>query len=150
MADKNKPKFGGGLPSLKDRQGSGSKLETLNSNKSKESVGTNKLEPPKPVQNKWEPPKPVDKKWEPPKQQEVKKASSGWSDDEDGWGDVAPKKAVPIDTRGIDYHKLDLNKCGDLELAQHKAAMDKQYEQNIIRPGDKGFEYDKRVDYSKV
>lgn len=48
----------------------------------------------------------------------TKKTNSGWSDDDDdGWGDIAPKKAVPIDTRGIDYNKLDLNKCGDLELA---------------------------------
>ena len=56
---------------------------------------------------------------------------------------------IPIDTRGIDYNKLDLNKLSDAELNRHKAAMDKDYQKNFIKAGDPGFEYDKRVDYPK-
>jgi hypothetical protein len=37
-----------------------------------------------------------------------------------------------------------------LELARHKAAMDKDYNKNFIKKGDNNFEYDKRVDFSKV
>jgi hypothetical protein len=66
----------------------------------------------------------------------------------DDWGDSV--KPLPLDTRKIDYSKLDLNKLSDTELARHKAEMDKDYQKKIIRPGDKDFVYDKRVDFSKA
>lgn len=68
----------------------------------------------------------------------------------DDWGDVGTKKVQPINTKGIDYQSLDLNKLSDFELQQHKAAMDKDYQKNFIKKGDKDFVYDKQVDFSKV
>lgn len=56
--------------------------------------------------------------------------------------------AKPLDTRNIDYHSLNLNKLSDHELQQHKAAMDKDYQKNFVKKGDKDFVYDKKVDFS--
>jgi hypothetical protein len=68
-------------------------------------------------------------------------------DDDDGWG--VPDNYVPNtdDLEEFDYKNTDLNKCGDYELKRHKLNMDKQYSKNILRKGDPGFEYDKKVDF---
>jgi len=44
----------------------------------------------------------------------------------------------------IDYHNTDLNKMNDEELKKHKAQMDINFTKNQKKPGDEGFEYDKR------
>ena len=49
-----------------------------------------------------------------------------------------------------DYSKLDLNKLDDDQLKAHKKAMDEQYHKNIVRPGDAGYQYDKRTDYAAL
>lgn len=40
-----------------------------------------------------------------------------------------------------------MNKLGDAELAREKQKMDKQFDQNFVKPGDAGFQYDKVVDF---
>jgi len=49
--------------------------------------------------------------------------------------------------KNFDYNTTDLNKCTDDELKAHKAAMDKKYQANQVRPGDAGYKYDTRVKY---
>jgi hypothetical protein len=44
---------------------------------------------------------------------------------------------------------MNLNKLGSAELGMHKQAMEVDYTKNAVRPGDPGFEYDKRIDFSK-
>lgn len=44
-------------------------------------------------------------------------------------------------------HDEDLNKLDDQELNMRKAAMDIDFEKHRLKPGDKGFEYDKEVDF---
>lgn len=70
-------------------------------------------------------------------------------DEDDGWGDVDNYVPDCNDLAGFDYKNKDLNKCGDYELKKHKLNMDKDYKKNILKPGDNGFEYDKRVDFSR-
>ena len=41
----------------------------------------------------------------------------------------------------------DLNKLGDGELKRYKEAMDVQFNENNVQPGDAGFVYDKRIDF---
>lgn len=53
------------------------------------------------------------------------------------------------DLNDFDYKNKDLNKCGDYELKRHKLNMDKEFNKNILKKGDQGFEYDKRVDFKK-
>eukprot|EP00931_Biecheleriopsis_adriatica_P006065 TRINITY_DN107523_c0_g1_i1.p1 TRINITY_DN107523_c0_g1~~TRINITY_DN107523_c0_g1_i1.p1 ORF type:complete len:190 (-),score=44.75 TRINITY_DN107523_c0_g1_i1:19-531(-) len=50
----------------------------------------------------------------------------------------------------IDYHKVDLNKLGDKELAEHKSAMDVEFFKNQKKPGDDGFVYDVQVDFPET
>lgn len=76
--------------------------------------------------------------------------------DDDGWGDadwdfddVDKKEPLPIDIKSKDYQNKNLNKLGDEELAQHKKAMDKEFDKNFVKPGDKEFVYDKVVDFSQ-
>lgn len=35
----------------------------------------------------------------------------------------------------------------DFELGRHKGAMEVDFKKNVLKPGDAGFEYDKRVDF---
>lgn len=49
----------------------------------------------------------------------------------------------------FDYDNSDLNKCSDYELKKHKKKMDEHFSKNQLKPGDKGFEYDKRVTFDK-
>ena len=50
----------------------------------------------------------------------------------------------------FDYNKLDLNKLADDEIKAHKKAMDEKYHQNIVRPGDADYKYDKRTDFAAM
>lgn len=116
---------------------------------------TAKEEPTQPSKDKWAPPSPSLKNFTAKplnKLESVKtKIPTAQAEDDwgmDDWGDSV--KPLPLDTRKIDYSKLDLNKLSDTELARHKAEMDKDYQKKIIRPGDKDFVYDKRVDFSKA
>ena len=38
----------------------------------------------------------------------------------------------------------------DFMLNRHKENMDKDFSKNVVKPGDKGYEYDKRVDFKKA
>jgi hypothetical protein len=69
--------------------------------------------------------------------------------DDDGWGDDwgAPKKKV--DMKNFDYANTNLNKLSDAELALHKQKMDLNFHKNQLKPGDPGFQYDKRIDFTK-
>jgi len=69
--------------------------------------------------------------------------------DGDEWG--VPENYVPgtDDLKDFDYSNTDLNKCGDYELKRHKLNMDKGYAKNILKKGDAGFEYDKRVEFKQ-
>lgn len=64
--------------------------------------------------------------------------------DDDGWGDMEPDAANMDD---FDYDNTDLNKCSDYELKKHKKAMDAGFEKNQLKPGDPGYQYDKRVKF---
>lgn len=69
-------------------------------------------------------------------------------DDDDGWGDDwgAPKKP---DLSNFDYKNTNLNKLSNEQIALHKKKMDENFHKNQLKPGDKGFEYDKRIDFTK-
>ena len=73
--------------------------------------------------------------------------------DEDGDGDDwgVPDNYVPNtdDLKDFDYSNTDLNKCGDYELKRHKLNMDKGFAKTQLKPGDQGFEYDKRVEFKQ-
>ncbi|KAL4492985.1 hypothetical protein ABPG72_020764 [Tetrahymena utriculariae] len=47
----------------------------------------------------------------------------------------------------IDYNNMDLNKLSKEELDKHKAIMDKDFNKNQKKPGDKDFVYDKRMTF---
>lgn len=64
-------------------------------------------------------------------------------DDDDGWG-----KDNFNDLKKFDYNNTDLNKLGDYQLNRHKQNMERDFAKHVLKPGDKGFEYDKRVDFS--
>ena len=48
----------------------------------------------------------------------------------------------------VEAKSKNLNKLSDTELAAHKRGMDKQFEQNQLKPGDAGFVYDKVVEFN--
>ncbi len=54
-----------------------------------------------------------------------------------------------MDLSKVDLKKKNLNKLDDEELAAYKRAMDKEFAEKQLKPGDAGFEYDKVVDFSK-
>lgn len=66
--------------------------------------------------------------------------------DDDGWGEMEPEAAG---LEEFDYDNSDLNKCSDYELKKHKKKMDENFSKNQLKPGDKGFQYDKRVTFDK-
>ena len=45
---------------------------------------------------------------------------------------------------------MNLNKLGDFELNKVKQDMDVDFNKNKLKPGDEGFEYDKRVDFDEI
>ena len=54
----------------------------------------------------------------------------------------------PLDlSKKDDDQPEDFNKLDDFELDKKKAEMDKDFERNRIKPGDKDFIYDKEVDF---
>ena len=64
-------------------------------------------------------------------------------DENNGWGEDDYS-----DLKKFDYKNTDLNKMTDYQLQRHKQNMEQDFKKNVLKPGDKGFEYDKRVDYS--
>ena len=60
------------------------------------------------------------------------------------------KPIQAVDMAKYDYSKLDLNKLDDDELKAHKKAMDELYTKNIVRPGDAGYQYDMRTDFTAL
>ena len=75
-----------------------------------------------------------------------------FSDEEDVTSEEEEQKQAStkaIDLRNFDYKKTDLNKLGDAELKAHKAAMEVKFQQNAVKKGDPGFQYDKRVKFER-
>ena len=71
-----------------------------------------------------------------------------FSDEEDEVESEEENKVAPnIDFDKFDYKTTDLNKLSDAELKAHKAAMEVEFNKKVLRKGDDGFEYDKRVDF---
>ena len=69
---------------------------------------------------------------------------------DDDWGDEwAEDSDKDQDLDNFDYKNKNLNKLNDKELALHKKAMDKDFNKNQLKPGDPGFEYDKRVTFTR-
>ena len=66
----------------------------------------------------------------------------------DDWGDEWEESEEDIS--GVDYAKTNLNKLDDKTLAKHKQAMEKGFSANQLKPGDSGFEYDKKVEFKKA
>ena len=66
----------------------------------------------------------------------------------DDWGDEWEESEEDID--GVDYAKANLNKLDDKTLAKHKQAMEKGFSANQLKPGDAGFTYDKRIEFTKA
>jgi len=46
--------------------------------------------------------------------------------------------------------KIDLNKADETVVAKAKELMDEDFHQKALRPGDEGFEYDKRIEFEVV
>lgn len=53
---------------------------------------------------------------------------------------VAPQAAAQLP-------QADYNRVSEAQLKQVKQKMDQVFEKNIIRPGEEGYEYDKRVEF---
>lgn len=65
-----------------------------------------------------------------------------WDDfddnDDDGWGELE---------ESIDYNTRDLNKMSRKNVETHKQKMDIEFQKNSIKKGDKGYVYDKEVEF---
>jgi len=91
-------------------------------------------------------PAPIATKQEPVKSSTQAAADEAFElddDEDDGWGEDNYE-----DLKRFDYQNTDLNKMGDYQLNRHKQSMERDFSKNAVKPGDKGFEYDKRVDFS--
>lgn len=51
------------------------------------------------------------------------------------------------DLEKFDYKNSDLNKCSEYELRKHKKKMEENFLKNQLKPGEPGFQYDKRVKF---
>jgi hypothetical protein len=69
----------------------------------------------------------------------------GWGDD---WGNSPKAKTKGIDDN-FDYKNTNLNKLTNEEIAAHKKKMDENFSKNQLKPGDAGFVYDKRIEFTK-
>jgi centrosomal protein CEP19 len=49
----------------------------------------------------------------------------------------------------FDYKNTNLNKLTNEEIAAHKKKMDEKFNKNQLKPGDAGFVYDKRIEFTK-
>lgn len=79
-------------------------------------------------------------------------SNDDFEDDGDAWGEDwgEPKKPeTKIDFGKIDYSTMNLNKLSTEEIAAHKKKMDEKFNKNQLKPGDAGFQYDKRVEFKK-
>ena len=66
----------------------------------------------------------------------------------DDWGDTKVSQ-IEIVLDKTELKSKNLNKLDNEELAAYKRAMDVEFEKKQLKAGDEGFEYDKRVDFSK-
>mmetsp|Transcript_16745 Transcript_16745/g.29325 ORF Transcript_16745/g.29325 Transcript_16745/m.29325 type:complete len:174 (+) Transcript_16745:90-611(+) len=58
------------------------------------------------------------------------------------------RNSTPVASdKKFDYHKADLNKLTDSDLAHHKALMDVEFFKNQKKPSDRDFVYDVQVDF---
>lgn len=48
---------------------------------------------------------------------------------------------------GVDYNEFNLNKLSPEEVQVHKQRMDEVFQKNALKPGDAGFQYDKRIEF---
>ena len=64
-------------------------------------------------------------------------SDDGWGSD--GWGESEEEDK--------DYDNYDLNKLDTNALKKEKAKMDVAFQEKQLKPGDAGFEYDKRVEF---
>ena len=67
--------------------------------------------------------------------------------DENDWGDDWGNDDND-DLDNFDYDNENLNKLTDAQLDKHKKKMEEKFEKNALKPGDAGFEYDKRIDFT--
>lgn len=77
---------------------------------------------------------------------DIEDDGDAWGDD---WGDTTNKKDSKIDLDKIDYNNYNLNKLSTEQIAAHKKKMDEKFNKNQLKPGDAGFQYDKRVEFKK-
>lgn len=69
--------------------------------------------------------------------------------EDDGWGlDSEEEEDQEFDYKAAG--QKNLNQCTTKELEKHKKAMDSQFQKNNLKPGDKGFVYDKRIDFEAM
>eukprot|EP00347_Sterkiella_histriomuscorum_P001504 403371780 len=68
-----------------------------------------------------------------------------WGDD---WGDTKKKENIDFDK--IDYSNYNLNKLSTEQIEAHKKKMDEKFSKNQLKPGDNGFQYDKRIEFKKA
>ena len=69
---------------------------------------------------------------------------NSWGDD---WGNFNKKANNDLDN--FDYENTNLNKLSDEQIAKHKKKMDEKFVKNQLKPGDTGFQYDKRIEFNK-
>eukprot|EP01116_Phalansterium_solitarium_P011327 TRINITY_DN26970_c0_g1_i1.p2 TRINITY_DN26970_c0_g1~~TRINITY_DN26970_c0_g1_i1.p2 ORF type:complete len:191 (+),score=55.44 TRINITY_DN26970_c0_g1_i1:732-1304(+) len=58
-----------------------------------------------------------------------------------------PKASVSAKDLLPDFGDKDLNKLGDAELKAAKSQMDTAFEATRLKPGDPGYQYDKRIEF---
>ena len=71
-------------------------------------------------------------------------------DDDNAWGEdwgAVPEKQDDLDN--FDYSNTNLNKLSQAQIEKHKKNMDKNFSKNQLKPGDPGFQYDKRIEFNK-
>ncbi|CDW76243.1 UNKNOWN [Stylonychia lemnae] len=81
---------------------------------------------------------------------EISNDDDEFEDDGDAWGDDwGEPKQKKIDFDKFDYQNTNLNKLSTEQIAAHKKKMDEKFNKNLLKPGDSGFVYDKRIEFTK-
>ncbi len=68
----------------------------------------------------------------------------------DPYADPFSKAQVSLNKHDVMTDKIDLNRADEEVVQKAKELMDEDFEQRVLRPGDPGFVYDKRVDFEIV
>ncbi|KAL9646963.1 hypothetical protein ABK040_013821 [Willaertia magna] len=63
---------------------------------------------------------------------------------------VQKKFLTSEDVNSLIQSNVNLNKLNDEGLKQVKKHMERDFEKNLLKPGDKGYVYDKTVDFSSI